>query len=129
MAQRVEHFNVLVAALTQLPGQTTALSFDDGIVTAFDIHIPSGHKGRTGIQLWYSGQQVIPKKHGVFFRGNNRTQHFDTEDFPAGAGWIANCFNFDVHAHTFRCTVYLDELAAAEEGLLPPIVLLPLAGA
>lgn len=134
MAQRIEHFDVLVDALTQKPGQTTALSFTGGVVTGFDIQIPDGHRGKTGLQVWYAGAvatagvQVIPFKKDSYLRGNAHTYHLDTEDYPTGPGWVANAFNLDIHPHTFRCTVRIDEFAGLEEEPLPQLVLVPPAG-
>jgi len=128
VAQRVEHFAVTVAALTQLPGQTTALSFDEGIVTGFVIRIPAGHAGKTGLQLWYAGVQVIPFKKDKYIRGNKITLSYETENYPTGAGWVANAFNLDRHPHTFRCDVLIDEFDAAAGEALAPLVLIPPVG-
>lgn len=128
MAQRIEHFNVLAPVGNPSPGINVPITFTEGIVTGFSIHIPAGHAGRTGLQLWYADNQVIPFKKNTRLHGNKATYHFDTEDYPTGPGWFANVTNTDIHSHTFRCSVYLDEMGLVLEDLLPSLVLLPPAG-
>ena len=128
MAQRIEHFNILAFELDPKPGHFVELLFNEGIVTRIDVRIPSGHAGRTGLTVFYAGFQIIPFKQGTFLHGNKGTYRFDLEDFPTGSGWVAQVFNSDVHPHTFRCTVFLDELTALLEEPLPQLVLVPPAG-
>lgn len=129
MAQRIEHFTVATPASTPLPvGLFTELAFNEGIVTGVRVRIPAGHAGRTGLQLWYSGVQVIPFRAGRFLRGNKGTYDYDIEDFPTGTSWVAFTFNNDRHPHTFRIDLLLDEFGEAAEAELAPIVLIPPVG-
>jgi len=128
VAQRIEHTIISRVAYTTQPGQTSVLTWAEGIVTGFRIRIPDGHNGKTGLQIWYAGQQIIPFTKGRYFRGNQREEAWDTEDFPTGPGWIANAYNEDIHAHKWYLTTLIEEIGAVLEEALPSLVLLPPAG-
>ena len=48
-----------------------------GILTEGSIMIPAGHKGLTGLQLFYMEKQILPVNTGGFFTGDKDTIHFE----------------------------------------------------
>lgn len=124
MPQRAEHFSITATAGTAAPGTTVPLDFQDGIAVGIEVYIPSGHAGLTGLRMYYGQQQVVPKQGAGFLRGNDKTYHFELENYPTGTGWSAQVFNTGAYDHAFECGFEMDELVASDD-VLPPVLLLP----
>lgn len=127
MAQRVESYDVFVAADTPPGTFASSLDFPPGVVTAIEARIPGGHSGKTGLQLWYNDSQLLPITASRWFKGNKTRLRVELEDpFPGGLGWRAEAYNTGKRGHTFEVHVELDELGAG--ALFPPVILLREAG-
>lgn len=129
MADRIEHFDVVATKDTPLPASiTTAVTFPKGTITAIVVHIPGGHKGQTGLRIYYGSTTVIPRSEDTWLKGNKKTFRFDLDDpFPGGEGWFTAVYNAGKYSHTFELTLELtDEVATLIE--LPPVLLLRSAG-
>jgi hypothetical protein len=124
VAERLEHFSVDAPAGTAAPGVTVALDFPDGFTIGFEVYIPSGHAGVTGLRILHGAAQVVPRQGSGFLRGNDKTYTFAVEGLPTGSGWKAQVFNTGRYDHRFECTLELDELVDAAV-TLPPVLLLP----
>jgi hypothetical protein len=128
VSQFLERYDVTVAA-DLLPGEfATSFGFVPGIVLGLKIEIPAGHAGKTGIQIWYEDQQLLPRTSGVWFKGNKINRRITLDDpFPGGIGWRAEAYNTGRRQHIFWVEFTLDEFTSAL-ARLPPVLLLRRSG-
>lgn len=129
MADRIEHFDVVADAGLPLPSSlTTAVTFPPGTITAIQVHIPGGHRGRTGLRVFYGSAQVVPRTFDTWLRGNKKDFRFELDDpFPGGEGWFTEVYNGGAYSHTFELTLEItDAILSVVE--LPPVLLLRSAG-
>jgi hypothetical protein len=125
VAERVELFEVTVLAGIAPGLYSVETNFPQGEVTAVDVRIPSGHAGKTGIQVWSGTAQVLPRTSGAWFRGNKTRQRVEVVDpFPGVSAWIVYAYNLGKRPHTFPVRFELNELAAPVTDTLPPVLLL-----
>jgi hypothetical protein len=129
VADRIEHYDVVAAPDQPLPmSTTTAVTFPPGTITAIQVHIPGGHRGQTGFQLWYGSSPVAPKNPDRYLKGNKKHFRFVlTDPFPGGDGWFTTVYNAGKYAHTFQLTLEIDDVSLAA-GLNPPVILVPFGG-
>lgn len=78
-----------------------ALPLEDAQLTRFDITVPDGHNGLTGLRVLWSGQQIVPWGNNSFIVANNRTIPVAFNDYITASGVVFEAFNTDVFAHTF----------------------------
>lgn len=125
MPQRFHHYSILASAGgSAATAEAHSLTFPAGEVVALTLHIPAGHRGKTGFQLAYGATQVIPRAGGAYFHGNKVHHRWEYDDpYPGGAGWMAQVYNTGRYDHYFRLGVELDELVNIEQ-VLPPVMLL-----
>jgi hypothetical protein len=125
VAQRIHHFSILAdAGTTASAPNVRVLTFPAGDVVALELHVPAGHRGKTGFQLAYGNTQVIPRAGGAYFHGNKVHHRWEYEDpYPGGTGWYSQTYNTGRYDHYFRLQVEVDEIVNIEQ-LLPPVLLL-----
>lgn len=122
MADRIELFEVTVPAATlQAAPTTTALTFQDGAVSAIEVVVPPGPSGLLGFQIWFSGQRVIPFRNNTFFKTDNEIIKWPIQGFPTTGRWQFVAYNIDVYAHTLQVRMLVDEVSRAPAAL-PPLV-------
>src|SRR5712692_1023514 len=99
MAEGVTYSTILSFDVFTPPGtpkanpQFTPFGFDYVHVNHIEIYVPGGHVGRTGIQIVYGIQPIIPENNNGWLRGNNRWFRWDIEDYPTGSQWAAMTYN------------------------------------
>jgi hypothetical protein len=127
VASAINKYDVFVFSNTPKGSFASALDFEPGIVLSIEVEIVGGHSGKTGIQIWYGTNQIIPRQADLWFTGNKTKQKVELEDpFPGGLGWRAEAYNNGARNHTFYVTVETDPLGLAV--LFPPVLLLRQAG-
>jgi len=80
---------------------TLAWTLYPGYVRKFEIQIPAGHNGLTGLRLTYMGRPIIPFDLTAFLIGSGRTFEVPYEDQIMNWGLQAQAYNTDVWPHTF----------------------------
>lgn len=111
MADRIEVFDVPVPAGTlQTAPATTALAFDDGIVTDIEVLIPPGPSGFVGYRFAYGGQQIIPHTVGRFIIASGEVIKWPVSKFPTGSQWQLVAYNTDIYTHTLHIRILIVEL-------------------
>lgn len=114
MADRVEHFTVTAAAgTTKAAPAEVAINFPPGEVERFDVIIPDGHAGLTGIALALAHQPIIPRTPGTFFVGNDDEITLPMENLPNAGSWSARVYNTDVFDHSWYLRVLVREIGHA----------------
>ncbi len=114
MAQRVEHFAVTIPLGTAIAApQTTALTFNRGIVERIEILIPPGPSGLVGFRILHSGDVVIPYDRTQWIIADNEVIKWDLEEYPTGSAWSIRAYNTDVFAHTLYVRVLVRETVRA----------------
>lgn len=88
------------------------LNFTVGILVGFQIVIPDGHSGLTGIALGYGHQPTVPWTAGAFFSGNDEVITRYVRDKVPGVPWSAFLCNQDLQAHSWEVRFMYDELDA-----------------
>lgn len=110
MAERVELFSVTIAAGTlDTAPQTTALSFDRGIVEGIEILIPPGPSGLVGFQIQHSGDTVIPHDRTQWIIANDEVIKWPLSGYPTGSAWALRGYNEDVYDHTLYIRILVNE--------------------
>jgi len=104
---------------------STAVTINQGVVTALEIHMPSGHAGLTGIRVSYGSYQIVPDPPDDFYNGNKRTLRRELgEAYPVGGTWFVDTYNADQHyPHTFYVDFEIDALDLADATLQPVLLL------
>lgn len=124
MAERIEIFDVTTAAGTAIASpQTTALSFNQGIVQKLEILIPPGPSGLVGFRIRHSAQVVIPNSGNGWIIGDNEKIEWPLEKYPVGNKWTIQTYNTDVFPHTLylRLLVLETQRSLLERATLVPI--------
>ena len=125
MATAINKYDVFVFSDTPKGSFASSLDFEPGTVLSIEVEIVGGHSGKTGIQIWYGNNQLVPRQADVWFTGNKAKQRVELEDpFPGGLGWRAEAYNNGKRNHTFYVTVETDPLGVSSL-LMPPVILLP----
>lgn len=125
MAQFLDQTDVFVFHNTTKGSFASSLEFVPGEVIAVEVKIPAGHAGKTGIQIWYDDQQVLPRTSDKYFTGNKTTRRVELDDpFPGGLGWRAEAYNLDKYNHTFYVRFEVDNLVREGVLALPPVLLI-----
>lgn len=114
MAQRIESFTVLTPAGTlDTAPQTTALSFNDGVVQQIEILIPPGPSGLMGFRILHSGDVVIPYDRSKWIIADNEVIKWPLEGYPTGRAWAIRTYNLDAYSHTLYIRILVDETPRA----------------
>lgn len=125
MAERIEVFRSTVGAFSTATPSFT-FSVPNGEVVGLDVVFPRGCNNLVTVNVLYSGSIVIPKTPGALLAGNGKIYSFELEGFPTGQGWQAGINNADTdYAHTIEFHFKVDELSVFDDGLFPPIILMP----
>lgn len=125
MAERIELFDVTIPAGTAIASpQTTALSFNDGVVEQIEITIPPGPSGLVGFRIGHSAQTIIPKSGNGWIIADDQFIKWPLQGFPTGNKWFFRGYNTDVFDHT----IYLRFLVLeTRRNLLQQATLVPIA--
>lgn len=125
MPDRIENFHIVSAAGGSPANMTLErITVDSGVPVAVTLHVPSGHMGKTGIQIAYNTQQLIPNPPRVYYRGNKRTIRRELSDvYPTGGAFWVQHFNEGRYPHAFDVEIELDALDLTA-GVLPPVLLI-----
>lgn len=98
-------FKVTVAAETARANpHEQELKLPAGILTEGHVVIPAGHKGLTGLQLFYQERQLVPANTGGYLSGDDVTIPFFANVRLVRAPFmlVARAWNTDEkHEHTF----------------------------
>lgn len=89
------------------------LTFPTGVLRAFEIVIPAGHSGLTGIALGYGHVPVIPYGGASFFSGDDDVIASEYIDHVPGVQWSVFMQNGDLQQHVWEVRFYYDELSSA----------------
>lgn len=109
------HVIVAAAALKRLYGTTftvpagtaiaapvlAAVPLEDNWLESVRIVIPDGHSGLTGLQVRWSGVQVVPYGQGTWITANNEIIDFPWADEITAGGLALAGYNTDVFPHSF----------------------------
>lgn len=110
MAQRIESFSVLIPAGTlDTAPQTTALTFDIGIVNGIEILVPPGPSGLVGFRILHSGDVIIPYDRTKWIIADNEVIKWPLEGYPTGRAWGIRAYNLDAYAHTLYIRILVSE--------------------
>lgn len=103
------------------------LGFPPGIVLAFEIVIPAGHSGLTGIALGYGHNGVIPYGGAAFYSGDDDVVGGKYKDNTPGLTWSAFVCNNDLQTHTWEVRFAIANMGqvvpAATPTTLPPALI------
>lgn len=118
MADRVEHFEVYVAAGTQ-PGTpfTYPMVFRQGIVREIDVRIPPGPSGEVGFRLMSGGAQYLPRTDGAWIIADDEFIQWPIKDAITSGSFGMSAYNTDIYAHTLYVSFQVDETTG--DSLLP----------
>lgn len=86
------------------------MGFAGGVLRHFEIVIPPGHAGLTGIALGYGHRGVIPYGELAFYSGDDDKIERNYTDIVPGVPWSAFLCNLDLQAHVWEIRFDLDEL-------------------
>lgn len=122
MATRIEPADprvIIPAGATKANPTVVDLSFAPGVVEWFDIVIPSGHNGFTGIALGHNGNRVYPRT--GYLTANDHVFHWVLESRINSGSWQAFGYNTDGFQHSFYVYIgVLDPERLPPPGLEPP---------
>lgn len=86
------------------------LPFAGGILRHFEIVIPAGHSGLTGISLGFGHRGVIPYGTLAFYSGDDDIIRRDYGDSNPGVPWSAFLVNGDLQLHAWEVRMDFDEI-------------------
>ena len=128
MAERIELFDVTIPAGTAIATpQTTALTFDPGIVERIEIVVPPGPSGLVGFQIRHSGETVIPHDASRWIIADNEPINWPVQSFPEGSAWALRAYNLDVYNHTLYFRFHVNETVRSNNGRVQLVPIPPLA--
>lgn len=109
-ANRVPEYAVVVpAGTTKAAPYSVDMTFLQAVVSGIRIRIPDGHVFLTGLQLLYSGGQVIPDTAGTWISGNDDVIDLPLTGYPTGGQWSAQAYNTGQFPHTFYVLFLLND--------------------
>lgn len=73
-----------------------------GQLVHFEIVIPKGHSGLTGIQLRVAGGQIYPLTRGQWFIGDDRTISQDVSQVLDSGAWQTYLYNTGIYSHSWQ---------------------------
>lgn len=93
----------------------TAWLLEQGWLTEWEIAIPAGHAGTTGIRLLYHGTQMAPWDAGEWITTNRErlTIPWHAEIMINGVAF--QTYNTGAQAHTFICRARIDPVITRRE--------------
>lgn len=97
------------------------LPFQGGILRHFEIVIPAGHAGLTGISLGYGHRGVIPFGVLAYYSGDDDIIRLDYTDTVPGVAWSAFLCNGDLQAHVWEVRMAFDEVSGGAPAPSVPI--------
>ena len=101
MAERIETFDVAIPAGTAIATpQTTAFSFNQGVVQRLEIIVPPGPSGLVGFRIRHSTQTVIPQSGSGWIIADDEKISWPLEKYPVGNKWSLQAYNTDAFQHT-----------------------------
>lgn len=125
MPTRFESTEVTCAPQVTVANPTeVALPFNGGILRHFEIVIPAGHSGLTGISLGFGHRGIIPYGTLAFYSGDDDIIRRDYTDSNPGVPWSAFLMNGDLQSHVWEIRFDYDEIPN-----VGPVVTAPIAPA
>jgi hypothetical protein len=100
--------NTPVAAPAQL-----AVVLDNATLDLFEVLIPDGHNGLTGLAVTWGGTQIIPYTMGTWISGNGEKVSLDYGGEVTQNGLVMTGYNLDIFDHTFYMRWSVSPLTAA----------------
>lgn len=126
MAQRIEAFAVTIPAGTTIAApQTTALTFNMGIVEGIEILIPPGPSGLVGFRVVHSGDVVIPYDRSQWIIADHEVIKWPLEGFPVGRAWALRGYNLDAYDHTLYIRILVNETQRANFAVAQLVYIAP----
>lgn len=114
---------VVTCAPSVAPNNPTevVLPFQGGILKHFEIVIPPGHSGLTGISLGYGHRGVIPYGVLAYYSGDDDVIRRDYNDQVPGVAWSAFLCNNDLESHVWEVRMDFDEVDNVAPSVATPI--------
>lgn len=97
-----------------------ALNFPPGQVLGFEIVIPAGHSGLTGIALGYGHNPTIPFGGRSFYSGDDDVVSGTVRDNTPGVPWSAFVCNNDLQPHSWEVRMALANMGQVVQTATPP---------
>lgn len=121
---RVELFKVTCPPLTaQAAAIETLLIFPPGIVREWEIVIPDGHAGVTGLALAQAHQIVIPARGANWIVSNDEKINWPYRDVLNNGAWSAFAYNTDpINPHSWYLRALVAENPIAQAAQLATIL-------
>lgn len=111
MATRFESFVVTCPQVVTTGNPTeVVLPFQGGILRHWEIVIPAGHSGLTGIALGFGHRGIIPFGALAFYSGDDDVLRRDYNDPTPGVTWSAFMVNGDLQPHVWEVRMDFDEI-------------------
>lgn len=111
--KRLYETTFTVAAGTAIAApQLLPVALEDAQLESVRIIIPDGHNGLTGLQIQWSGVQVVPFGQGTWITANGEVIDWDWADEITAGGLALAGYNTDVFAHSFYLRWTIADLAA-----------------
>lgn len=86
------------------------LAFQSGVLVGFEIVIPAGHAGLTGIALGFGHGLIYPFGAATFYEGDDDVIRRFVRDSNPGVAWSAFVYNQDLESHQWQVRFMYDEL-------------------
>lgn len=121
-----DRFNTTVvtcpASTAQANPVEVVLNGQPGVLVGFEIVIPAGHSGLTGIALGYGHRSVIPYDAGTYFSGDDDIIRRAYKDNTPGVPWSAFLCNLDLQSHVWEVRLDFNELSTTQPGQATTVV-------
>lgn len=98
------------ASVTTANPTEVVLPFNGGILRHFEIVIPAGHSGLTGIALGFGHNSIIPYGALAYYSGDDDIIRRDYGDVTHGVVWSAFLVNGDLQPHVWEVRMDFDEI-------------------
>lgn len=109
---RVEEFELTVPAATlKTAPAVSAIEFNPGTIVRYELLIPDGPAGLSGVRLAAFGTQIMPNATGTWIVANNDKVAGEPYNWPNSGKLEWQAYNEDLNEHTYRLRLYLIENA------------------
>lgn len=94
--------------------QVTPWRTDDAPeLSYFDIIVPNGHNGLTGIKLLWSGTEIVPWDNTAFLTANDEKIHVEFGGYITVNALTVVTYNTDIFAHSFYLRALIKQVLPA----------------
>lgn len=108
-----------------LTPQTTALTFNKGIVEQIEVIVPPGPSGLVGFAILHSGDVIIPYDRTQWIIADNEAIKWPLQGYPTGSAWSLRAYNTDVYAHSLFVRLLVNETQRLNTPLVQLVYIAP----